>query len=133
MSRQVIQQGTLARLPGARLPRSLRMEPVDYRATFDHARSFPGRLLVLWLHEVAGREGRLGVVASRKALHEAVSRNRARRLLRESFRLNRGHLKPNLDVLLLARGRIERAKRQEVDADLRAVCLKAGIWRDKPC
>ena len=115
------------------LPRSRRMWPALYRETFARERSFPGRFLVLFLRIATDADRRMGVVTSRRTLPSAVARNRARRLLREAFRLNRPHLQPDADVLLLARGRIERVKRQDVEADFRAVCRKAGIWRDGPC
>ena len=109
------------------------MLPVHYRDTFARGRSFPGRYVVLWLREAPDADRRVGVVTSRNTLRAAVARNRARRLMRETFRLQRAHLRPDVDVLLLARGRIEKAKRPEVDADFRAVCCKAGIWRNEPC
>lgn len=115
------------------LPRSRRMVPALYRDAFAQERSFPGRLLVLFLRVAPDADRRLGVVTSRRTLPAAVDRNRARRLLRETFRLHRSHLRPDVDVLLLARGRIERVQRQDVDADFRAACRKAGIWRDNPC
>jgi ribonuclease P protein component len=115
------------------LPRSRRMWPALYRDTFARERSIPGRFLVLWLRVAADADRRMGVVTSRRTLPSAVSRNRARRLLREAFRLNRSHLRPDVDVLLLARGRIEQVKRQDVETDFRATCRRAGIWRDAPC
>ena len=115
------------------LPRSCRMWPALYRDAFAQERSFPGRFFVLWLRIAADTDRRMGVVTSRRTLPAAVSRNRARRLLREAFRLNRQHLRPDVDVLLLARGRIEHVQRQEVEVDFRATCRKAGIWRDTPC
>ena len=119
--------------PDFSLPRGHRMLPACYRDTFARGRSFPGRYLVLWLREAPDADRRVGVVTSRNTLRMAVTRNRARRLLRETFRLQRAHLRPGVDVLLLARGRIEHAKRQEVDADFRAICCKAGIWSNEPC
>jgi len=124
---------THAEASGFGLPRSRRMLPACYRDTFAQERSFPGRLLVLWLRVAPDADRRLGVVTSRRTLPSAVARNRARRLLRETFRLQRAHLRPDVDVLLLARGRIERVKRQEVEADFRGVCRRAGIWRERPC
>lgn len=109
------------------------MLPVHYRNTFEGGRSFPGRFLVLWLRKAPDANCRVGVVTSSNTLHEAVTRNRARRLLRETFRLQRAHLVPGVDVLLVARGRIERANRQEVDADFQTICRKAGIWRNESC
>jgi len=115
------------------LPRSRRMWPALYREAFARERSVPGRFLVLWLRFAPDADRRLGVVTSRRTLPSAVSRNRARRLLREAFRLNRAHLQPDVDVLLLARGRIEHVKRQDVEADFRTACRRAGIWREGPC
>ena len=115
------------------LPRSRRMWPALYRDAFALERSIPGRFLVLWLRIAPDADRRMGVVTSRRTLPAAVTRNRARRLLREAFRLNRQHLRQDVDVLLLARGRIEHVKRQDVEVDFRTTCRKAGIWRDTPC
>ena len=116
-----------------RLTRDRRMSSALYRETFSIERSFPGRLLVLFVRLAPDADRRLGVVTSRRTLPEATMRNRARRLMRETFRLNRAFLRSDVDVLLLARGRIEHVKRQKVDEDFRAVCRKAGIWRENPC
>ena len=115
------------------LPRSRRMWPALYRDAFARERSIPGRFLVLWLRIAPDADRRMGVVTSRRTLPSAVARNRARRLLREAFRLNRSHLLPDVDVLLLARGRIEQVKRQDVEADFRTTCRRAGIWKENPC
>lgn len=48
---------------------------------------------------------RVGVIASRR-VGNAVCRNRAKRRLRELFRLHQDHLPPSCDLLLIARSRI---------------------------
>ncbi len=45
---------------------------------------------------------RIGFVLSKKNIRLAVNRNRVRRIIRESFRLNQLHL-PNVDIVILAR------------------------------
>jgi len=45
---------------------------------------------------------RIGFVISKKNIRRAVKRNRVRRIIRESFRLNQ-HTLPNLDMVILAR------------------------------
>ena len=60
--------------------------------------------MVMFLRDAPDASARLGVVASRK-VGNAVERARAKRRLREVFRLNRGLLPPDFraDVVLVAR------------------------------
>ena len=113
--------------------RGHRLTPAQYRKIFDTGRSVPGKLLVMWWLVAPGAAGRMGVVTSRRTLRRAVDRNRARRLLRETFRLCRQSLRADADVLLVARTRLARAGRREVDDDFQAVCRRAGLWRNGAC
>jgi ribonuclease P protein component len=70
-----------------------------------------------------GRAGssRLGVVTSKK-IGNAVHRSRARRLLRETFRLHQHELAGPMDVVLVARNSIANKKLADVERDfLRAL------------
>ncbi len=58
---------------------------------------------------------RLGVIASRR-VGNAVQRNRAKRLLRELFRLHQDALPPACDLLLIARARINRVRFDDLEA-----------------
>jgi ribonuclease P protein component len=80
----------------------------------------------------AGRAGeplRLGVITP-KSIGPAVERSRARRLLRESFRLNQHKLKTPLTLVLIARASIAGKDLQAVERDylnlLRQANLLAG-------
>jgi ribonuclease P protein component len=101
-----------------------------FKEAFDGGPQWPGRTLVMWLRRADDASCRLGVVASKRTFHDAVQRNRARRLLREAFRLNRHRLAAGADVVLLARRRILDAKRQDVERDLLHVCRMAGLLQD---
>ena len=89
-------------------------------------KSYAGRYLVAFILDGEPPEGArpraplFGVVASKRTFRRAVDRNRAKRLLREAFRLNRAAVKTPGDVVLLARGKILAAKRQTVETDFRA-------------
>jgi ribonuclease P protein component len=65
---------------------------------------------------------RLGIAVSRRVSKHAVVRNRIRRVIRESFRLNRAAL-PALDLLVVARARAAAADNAALRAEL------AALWR----
>ena len=66
---------------------STRLPGAKYKRVFDRGRSVKGRLLVAWRHSSPDADRQAGVVVSKKSFHDAVDRNRAKRLMREAFRL----------------------------------------------
>jgi len=106
------------------------LSPLSFQEAFDSGKQWPGRTLVMWLRRADDAVGRLGVVASKRTFHDAVERNRAKRLLREAYRLNRHRFADDVDVVLLARRRILDAKRQDVERDLLDVGRAACVLRN---
>ncbi len=67
-----------------------------------------------------------GVICSKKFSLLAVERNRARRLLWESFRMLKPYLPP-CRLVLIPRQRLKKYKRQQATAEMAALLVQQGI------
>lgn len=85
-----------------------------------------GSLIANWLRLPPGSRSRLGVVTSAK-VGNAVERNRARRLLRECYRLHQREFGFALDLVLVARPSIKGKSFAEVENDFLTTVRKARL------
>src|SRR6266436_5891386 len=83
-----------------------------------------GCLIANWAAAPTGAASRLGVITGRKIGH-AVIRTRARRLLREAFRLHQLELAQPIDLVLVARPSIVGKGFAEVEKDFLTTMQKA--------
>ena len=91
------------------------------RARREGQRLVSGCLILNWRFSDDQKTSRLGVVTSKK-IGNAVVRSRARRLLREVFRLHQNEFKRVADMVLIARNSIAEKTYADVERDfLRAV------------
>ena len=114
--------------PDRRLSRRQRITASHtFREAFDTGRRYVGRFMVMWLRSGEDASLRFGVVTSKRSFRKAVDRSRARRLLREAYRLNRFRFRGAVDVVLVARAGMKDAAFQAVEKDLLALVRKAGV------
>ena len=85
-----------------------------------------GSLIANWRTVPEGSASRVGVIAGRK-LGPAVVRNRARRLLREAFRLHQQELDSPIDLVLVARAAIRRRRFRDVEREFLGVLRRADL------
>jgi ribonuclease P protein component len=115
--------------PVSRLfPRSRRLkQPGEFaRARARGQRLVCGCLIANVLPRPGTQTARLGVVTSKK-VGNAVVRSRARRLLRETFRLHQHELGGPVDLVLIARPSIAGKKFAEVEKDFLRMLRLARI------
>ena len=111
------------------LSRSQRLKsPKLLAEAFERGRKYAGRLMIMWIREGADSSLRLAVAAGRAA-GGAVQRNRAKRRMREAFRLNRWRFRGKCDVVLVARGGLNRAAWEDLQAELVGLAGRAGILK----
>ncbi len=87
-----------------------------------------GAFLLSWrareTDAIAGAPARVGVVASRAAIGNAIMRNRAKRRLREIFRRHQQLVPAGLDLILTARAPLLRLEFAEAEQRFVQACQK---------
>ncbi|MDB6167016.1 MAG: ribonuclease [Lacunisphaera sp.] len=86
-----------------------------------------GAFLLTWRvrpAEMPAAPARVGVVASRASVGDAVHRNRAKRRLREIYRKHQNLVPAGLDLVLTARAALLRLNFSEVEQKFADVCHK---------
>jgi ribonuclease P protein component len=90
----------------------------EFARVRDEGQKLVGRYLVLGYLPAPEGPSRLGFIVSRQYDRHAVERNRARRLLRESYRLLRHRITRNLWLVAIARNALHGRRQPEVQAEL---------------
>lgn len=102
---------------------------VEFQRVYAGGSRFNGRLMTAFALPNGLGYHRFGITASRKAIGNAVERNRAKRLLRETFRLSDStleSLETKYDWVLNARSALLRVKLQSSLEDFRAIVSQAA-------
>jgi ribonuclease P protein component len=87
-----------------------------------------GCLIANWRKLPPGSQIRLGLVTSGR-IGNAVVRNRARRLMREVFRVHQHELAESVDLILVARPSIAGKSLAGVERDFLTTLRKAGLLK----
>nr|WP_325294512.1 ribonuclease P protein component [uncultured Oscillibacter sp.] len=103
----------------------------EFRRLYRKGASAVAGSMVLYCRKNRLGHNRLGVTVSVK-LGNAVKRNRARRRLREVYRLNSLRLSQGWDLVLVARGRTPDASWKELNDSFLRLSRKLGLLGDKP-
>lgn len=99
--------------------------PADFARARQSGRRHFGGTFTLWVAPqpiVLPTGSRIGVVASRAAVGNAVHRNRAKRRMREVFRAHQTLVPPGYDLVMVARSSINRVDLTEVAQRFRQAC-----------
>ncbi len=98
----------------------------EFQRLYRRGTSAVGGCMVIYCRKNRLRRNRIGLTASVK-LGNAVKRNRARRRMREVYRLNADKLRRGWDLILVARTRTLYAPWPELNATFSRLCKKLGL------
>lgn len=99
-------------------PRELRLlTPSQFSRIFDHPIKAVSNHLTLLAKPNQASHPRLGLTIAKKKEKTAVGRNRVKRIVRDSFRLNQHNL-PNIDIVVIARNQIGEATNAQLHEQL---------------
>ena len=102
----------------------------DFKTAYYHGKAFVHPLLILYVRKNREKTCRIGITTGKKLGHAGV-RNRARRRLREVYRLNEHRFKPGYDIVVVARSRCITADFQKLTNGYLSLAQKAGILKDQ--
>ncbi len=102
----------------------------DFDAVYKRGRSVGDKYVVLFYLKNGLDHNRTGFLASKK-VGNSVKRNRARRLMRESFRHIAEELPQGYDIILIARNTIPGRSFMEVDNSIIHAFRRTGLIEGK--
>jgi ribonuclease P protein component len=97
----------------------------EFQRVFDAGRRAHGRYLTIVFAPTGTPQSRLGIVASRK-VGGAVERNRAKRLIRETFRTSDSP-SPPVDLVVILKPGSHTLRAQELGRDYHATLKRLGL------
>ena len=112
---------------GYTLPRSSRIrQNRDYRRIYRSGKRFSNRAGLCYVVKTKKPGTRMGFVTTKKIGH-AFARTRARRLMKEGYRLHMAELSPHYEVVMLSGIFLTGATYQQAEKAILSLWRKAGI------
>ena len=98
----------------------------EYRLLYKHGKYEVGRLCVLYRMPVAKQKTRIGFVTGKK-VGCAVERNRARRLMKEVYRLTQPQIRDGYHIVIVGRGPLKDATYERAEKEILYLLRKSKL------
>lgn len=101
----------------------------EFNSVFQNRISYGNGFFTIYLQEKKIPSiTRIGIIVSRK-LGDAVKRNKIKRRIREIFRINRGRLKENIDLIIVVKIKAMELSYPKIQEVIFQLWDKADIWK----
>ena len=119
---------TIIQLGDGRLSKSdILRKNSDFLYVKEQSKRYVGKYIVVNVVSAKDNRLKLGVIASRRFNRSAVVRNRAKRLIRESYRRLKVGIDPPIWIVIIARKYISQAQLHSVQQELIRLLIKARV------
>jgi len=98
------------------------LTPGQFQSVFTKPIRFGSSHITILVSQNPDNNNRLGLAIAKKRVKLAVQRNRIKRLVRESFRLNQHEL-PNIDIVVMVKSGTDKLDNTQINQQLEK------IWR----
>ena len=85
----------------------------EYKLLFNKSRKLNDRFLTILYRKNNNLYGRLGLIVAKRVAKHAVTRNRIKRVIRESFRFQHAKLS-GIDIIVIARQQCDKLSKQKL-------------------
>jgi len=98
----------------------------DFKRLYYKGKSYAGGFVVIYMRKNRFKQNRIGLTVG-KGIGKAVSRNRVKRLIRESYRLMEYKIKTGYDIVIVARNRAAGQSYEKIRKDTEFAMRKLGL------
>lgn len=98
----------------------------DFRRIYARGKSFAGGYTVVYMSQNRLASNRVGLTVS-KSIGKAVTRNRLKRLMRESLRQLEDKLSKGYDIIIVSRNRAVGKSQMQIMKDIEYAMRKLGL------
>lgn len=102
----------------------------EFSSIYKRGKSIGERYIVLFYKKNGLSYNRIAFLASKK-VGNSVERNRARRLMKENYRLLKNNIKSGYDLIFIARNTINNRKAQDVNKSMVNALFKSKLMDRK--
>lgn len=106
------------------------LKNADYRLVYKHGTYQVGRRCVLYKMPVAKQPTKIGFVTGKK-VGGAVQRNRARRLMKEVYRLHQHEIREGYHIVFVGRANMASATYEDAEKEMMYLFRKSKLLKDR--